>query len=105
MERYACPCCLELTLEVRFDVKGRPYCTCTSCSARIFLRGTQSLVGIAMVSPLIEAMVEETKTSREAWQRMQETRERVARSLRTTSPETTTTTTAADLAVAAGAAR
>ena len=108
MERMTCPCCLDKTpsLETRFDVKGRPYCTCTSCSARVFVRGSQSLVGLAMLNPYAATLAEKISTDRATWELLQATRRQVESSLRqVASPEPVATATAATLDVAAGASR
>ena len=78
MDRLTCPCCHEpAKLETRFDVKGRPYLTCGSCSVRIFPRGVQSIVGLTMMSPLVDALRERIGADRAEWERAQETRRRV----------------------------
>lgn len=111
-ERMACPCCFETELEIRFDKHGRPYCTCGACSARIFPRGMQSLVNLAILSPLASAMAERIATDREEWERAQATRIRVEASLRPTTrteslPTTAVATATAESlsALAAGGAR
>lgn len=107
MDRMTCPCCLDSTptMEVRFDVKGRPYCICTSCSVRIFTRGSQSLVGLAMLAPLMATLAQEIRNDRATWETFQATRRKVEQSLRrVTSPEPEAAT-AEVLTAAAGAAR
>lgn len=107
MERLTCPCCLDRSpsLETRLDIKSRPYMVCTSCSARLFIRGAQSLVGLAMLNPLAAALAEQIVSDRATWDLLQTTRRRVEASLRPTVLEPATTTTAEALAAAAGATR
>lgn len=104
MERMTCPCCLSLppSLETRFDVKGRPYCTCSSCSARVFVRGSQSLVGLAMLNPLATTLAEKITTDRATWEVLQTTRRQVEASLRRVSTPEPETLNAATLVAAVG---
>lgn len=89
-------------------MKSRPYLTCGSCSVRIFPRGVSSLVGLAMVSPLTDALRERIKSDRDEWNRAQETRHRVEAAMthRTAPVEAATAATLADApTAAAGGAR
>lgn len=108
MDRLTCPCCHEkASLETRFDVKGRPYLTCASCSVRIFPRGVQSIVGLTMMSPLVDALRERISTDRAEWDRAQETRRRVEEAMtHRAAPATATAATLAEpTAATAGGAR
>ena len=43
---YDCLCCLnQSALELRLDVKGRPYFVCNVCGCRLFMRGKLSMKG------------------------------------------------------------
>lgn len=107
MDRLTCPCCHEpAKLETRFDVKGRPYLTCGSCSVRIFPRGVQSIVGLTMMSPLVDALRERIGADRAEWERAQETRRRVEAAMtHRTAPATATAATLAEPVTAAGGTR
>ena len=107
MERMTCPCCLDITpsLETRFDVKGRPYCTCTACSARVFVRGSQSLVGLAMLNPFAATLAKQIVNDRPTWELLQTTRRQVETSLRRVASPEPETLNAATLVAAAGGSK
>lgn len=99
MEKLTCPCCHGAQkLETRFDVKGRPYLTCASCAVRIFPRGVSSIVGLALLSPLADALSARIRSDREEWQRAQETTRRVEAAMTRTPPATGTAATLAESA-------
>ena len=107
MERMTCPCCLSLppSLETRWDRLSRPYCTCVQCSCRLFVRGSQSLVGLAMLNPFATTLAEKITTDRATWEVLQTTRRQVEMSLRRVASPEPETVTAATLAVAAGGSK
>ncbi len=78
MDRLCCPCCLAPgKLDLRFDKLSRPYGVCISCGVKLFFRGTQSLVGLAHLSPVAEALATKISTDRDEWARLQATRRTV----------------------------
>lgn len=48
-------------MELRFDVKGRPYMVCDSCQTRCFFRTSTSVGGLAVLGPHIEALAAKTR--------------------------------------------
>lgn len=43
-----CIFCMQPTMAVKVDRKGRPYLSCLACNTRVFLRGQHHMHGYAM---------------------------------------------------------
>jgi hypothetical protein len=101
MTLITCPCCHEHNLQTRIDAKSRPYLTCGSCSVRIFPRGLNSIVGLRLMSPLVDALAERIRTDRTEWEHAQEVRRSVELELLGKSAAPAAATSAADLVATA----
>jgi hypothetical protein len=59
MEPSYCPCCLQPSLAMKFDVKGRPYAICASCGMRLFPRALNHIATLRYLSPLLQQIAAE----------------------------------------------
>ena len=59
MDLSYCPCCLQCSLATKFDVKGRPFASCTSCGMRLFPRAMNHIATLRYLSPLLQQIAAE----------------------------------------------
>jgi len=51
-----CLSCLNESVEVRFDKKGRPYFICGDCGARFFSRSIKAIISLKFFSDYVKAI-------------------------------------------------
>lgn len=57
-----CSVCLNMTLTVRYDKKGRPYMSCGTCGCKIFLKnGMMGIQNYASISRMAAPHVDEIR--------------------------------------------
>ena len=54
-----CPCCLQPSLAMKFDCKGRPFASCVSCGMRLFPRALNHIATLRYLSPMLEQIAAE----------------------------------------------
>lgn len=68
MLRYCMFCFAENGAQLRFTKKSRPYVSCRICYTRAFLHGMEALQGVAIMSDLIEGVLQQLQAGDEGAQ-------------------------------------